>query len=124
MRRSRFARICALVALFIGTYALAQTALLSGSTATGAGSWFALPKGVKTFQANARSTAGTGTAVVTAQCTVDGVNSFTIGTATFVTGTTTVSTYGFTTDDSCRLVRGNVTTITGTGTTASLYVNP
>lgn len=122
----KFIKAIALPLLFFCSWAMAQTYLLSGATATGAGAWF-VPQdrsAPKMFQGTAISTAGTGTAVMTVGCSLDGVNSMPLGTITLVTGTTTFSTDGFGTALPCRALRGTLTTVTGTGTTANLSVFP
>lgn len=113
-----------LIALFACTYAIAQSVLLAGVTSTGAGSAVeATYAGSKQFQAYAQTTAGTGTAVITVECSLNGTvwNSTPLGTISLSVGTTTVA-EGLTTTDRCRYLRGNVSSISGTGTSATLLM--
>ena len=122
--KSVFPAVLAVVCL----WAAAQTALLSGVTSTGAGTAvqaIATPSGTKQFQAYAQTTVGTGTAVITVECSLDSTNWNTtvLGTISLtLTTTATAVVNGFTSTDRCKYLRGNVTTINGTGTAATLLM--
>lgn len=116
-----------LVALLALTGAIAQVrqiasyTLLSGATATGAGS---TAQGVaydKTYQASGTTSSGSGSATVAVQCSNDGANWDTLGTIT-LTLSTTASSNSFKSTDRCYRLRGNVTAISGTGAAVSLYM--
>lgn len=95
--------------------------LLSGATATGAGTAKSNPAGVKTFQADGTTSAGAGAAtiIVKGRCR-PGVGSWdTIGTITLTLGTTATSD-SFTSDDRYGEVCGEVTAISGTDASVNL----
>jgi hypothetical protein len=95
--------------------------LMSGATATGAGTAQALNKNSKTFQAVGTTSSGSGSVTVAVQCSLDGTNYDTIGTITLTLSTTPASN-SFTSADRCNWHRGNVTAISGTGASVSLFL--
>jgi hypothetical protein len=116
-------QLVSFIALFVCAYAVAQT-LLSGVTATGPGNWVAPTlSGPKQYQATARTPSGTGTAVITVECTMDGSTPNTLGTISFVSTPLTTTTVGdmFPSNDRCKFLRGNPTTLTGSAT-VNLYM--
>jgi glutamate 5-kinase len=111
------------LALFCGVVYAATTmqALLSAS-ATGAGDAFHNIAGMKTYQAAASTTAGTGTAVVVIQGSNDASCTTCwdpVGTVTLSLTTTTVSS-SFNSDDRHAWIRANVTTLSGSTPTVSV----
>ncbi len=111
-------KLFAILAVLVVSAALAQSTadLLTRVTTTGAGAAISLPRAVdKTYQASGSTSAGTGTAVITVQCSNNGASWNTLGTTTLTLGTVTTS-LGFSSQDRCAQVRGNVTSISGTST--------
>jgi hypothetical protein len=112
------------LALFCGALYAATTmqALLSGAATTGAGTAFHNIAGMKTYQAAASTTAGTGTAVVVIQGSNDASCTTcwdTVGTVSLSLTTTTVSS-SFNSDDRHAWIRANVTTLSGSTPTVSV----
>lgn len=103
-----------LAAAFVGAQAQQTAVILSGATATGAGTAVVLPARTKTYQAAGTTTAGSGSATVQVQCTLDGSNWDVLGTIT-LTLSTTSSSNSFASDDRCAQHRVNVSAISGTG---------
>jgi hypothetical protein len=106
------------IALALGAAALAagSTYVFQNAVATGRSAAIGTPSGPKTFQAWGSTTAGTGTAVITVDCSNNGGQSWdTLGTVTLVLGTATTSN-SFQSQDRCVQISGNVSTLTGTST--------
>lgn len=95
--------------------------LLSGVTATGAGSGMQGSRGGCTFQASGTTGSGAGAATIAVQGSNDGTSWDTMGTISLTLGTTSTSD-SFTADSRYALIRGNVTALSGTGAAVSLVM--
>lgn len=100
---------------------LGGAALLSGVTATGAGSVFENSAERITLQADGRTTSGSGSAAVNVEVSNNRVNWLTLGTIT-LTLSSTSSSDGFVAYAPWKFIRGNVTSISGTGASVSLNI--
>jgi hypothetical protein len=98
------------------------TVLLTAVTGTGTGAAFNGSNTDKTYSVWSSTTAGTGTAVVSIEGSMNGGLSWDSPPICTVTLTlsTTMASNGCTSLDRYRQLRGNVTTLTGTGAAASL----
>jgi hypothetical protein len=96
-----------------------MTPILSGATATVAGSAVSGVKRTKTYQANGATTSGTGSSSINVEGSLNGTNWDVIGTITLTLGTASTSD-SFTSTDAFDFVRGNVTAISGTGASVNL----
>ena len=117
--------ILAALALLLSFAAWAQQSgaqvMMSNVTTTGAKASIPGPAKTKTYQAYCVNSAGSGTAVIAVQGSVDSVNWNTIGTISLTTTTTAVGD-SFSSQDRYPLLRMNVTTLTGTGAQCSGFV--
>lgn len=117
-----FLALAATVLTLFGAYAATVvTTILSGASATGAGSSYDNPQATKTYQAIAKTTSGTGTAVITIQGSNDNENwdATPVGSIS-LTLTTTYTSDSFTSNDRYAWVRANVTTLTGNTPTVTV----
>lgn len=100
--------------------------LLDKVTATGPGEWKRVRGVPRTFQAQGKTTSGTGTAVIDIEVSNDGVNPLPLPLETFrLSLTANIASPGpaaFESDAQYDYVRGNVKTLTGTGAEASLLM--
>jgi hypothetical protein len=94
--------------------------MLSAATTAAAGAAVSGARGVKTFQADGTTSAGSGSATIQVQGRVGRASWDVIGTITLTLGTTATSD-SFTSDDRYTELRGNVTAISGTNASVNLY---
>jgi hypothetical protein len=114
--------LAASVLLLFGAYAATVvTIMLSGATATGAGSAFDNPQADKTYQAYGSTAAGTGTAALTIEGSNDGTHWNTVVTTTVaMTSATLAVSAGITATDRYAYSRVNVTTLSGSTPTLTV----
>lgn len=114
--------LAASVLLLFGAYAATVvTTVLNGATAAGAGSAFDNPSADKTYQAYARTQAGTGTADITIEGSNDGTHWNTVVTTTVaMTSATLAVSAGITATDRYAYGRVNVTTLSGSTPTVTV----
>ncbi len=99
----------------------AVATMLSAATATGAGAAVANPAAAKTYQAVGRTTAGTGTAVISIEGSNNGTNWDTVTTTTLSLTSATLSvSAGLSADDRYAWSRVNVTTLSGSTPTLTV----
>ena len=96
--------------------------LLSGATATGAGSTVEPETAARAFQASGLTSSGAGSATVLVQVSADGTNWMTLATIT-LTLTTSTSSDGLHSTTLWKYVRGNISAISGTGAAVTLICN-
>lgn len=95
--------------------------ILDSATATGAGTSYRSPAASKTYQAYGRTSAGTGTAVISIEGSNDGTRWNTVTTTTLsLTSATLAVSAGMTSDDRYGYARANVTTLSGSTATVSV----
>lgn len=96
--------------------------ILSGATATGAGSAFGpFENDTATFQASGATSSGAGAATVKIQVSNDGTNWIDIGEIS-LTLATTASSDGFAAYAPWAYVRANITAISGTGASVTVTI--
>lgn len=114
--------LAASVFLLFGAYAATTvTFILSGATATGAGSAFDNPQANKTYQAYGSLAAGTGTAAISIEGSNDSTHWDTVATTTLsLTSATLAVSAGMTTTDRYAYSRANITSLSGSTPTISV----
>ena len=119
--RNVFAALFAALFVIAALGGTVVAVILSGASATGAGSAYDNPPGDKTYQAYGSLAAGTGTAAISIEGSNDGTHWDTVTTTTLsLTSATLAVSAGMTATDRYAYSRANITSLSGSTPTISV----